>query len=119
VSLVEPPFSGYPVAIPEESQMTEEERIEAEVHEFIIDRRHLAYIQNERNQVLLLNYLAENDLAVSAASLHAAYEALADELELYPKQEPIFVEEQPAPAPAEPVPVVPTRPGMTAWKNGR
>jgi len=105
--------------------VTEQERIEAEVHEFIIDRRHLAYIQNERNQVLLLNYLAENDLAVSAASLHAAYEALADELELYPRysQEPV------ATPPLQPVPPVPApRPepepsprgrAPLAWRNGK
>jgi hypothetical protein len=101
--------------------MTEDERIEAEVNEFIIDRRHLAYIQNDRNQALLLNYLEENDLAVSAASLHAAYEALADELELYPKYPPAALPVSP-PIPSQPPAPVPTAPDPRSpqmYRNGR
>ena len=100
--------------------MTETERIEAEVDAFIIDRRHLAYIECERNQSLLLKYLADNNLAVSAASLHAAYEALGDELELTPRAEPIYVE-PPAPMPAQPPAPIPTAPPRApqAFRNGR
>jgi hypothetical protein len=99
--------------------MTEEERIGAEVDTFLVDRRHLDYIECEGNQALLLNYLA-----VSAASLHAAYEALADELELTPRAEPIYVE-QPTPAPSQSPAPVPTAPQIErakraiAWRNGK
>lgn len=85
--------------------MTEAERIEAEVQEFLVDRRHLDYIQTDRNRDLMIEWLQGEGLAISATSLHAAYEALHDQLDVHePISRPVA---QPAPRPIPQMPPAP------------
>lgn len=104
--------------------MTERERIEAEVEAFLWDRRHLDYIQSDHNRDLIVGWLEREGLDVSGESLHAAYVALHDELDVH---RPVALIPQPAipQAPqspvsqAEPEPerlhAVERRPGESAW----
>lgn len=103
--------------------MTERERIEAEVEAFLWDRRHLDYIQSDRNHDLIVAWLEREGLAISSESLHAAYAALHDELDVH---RPVM---QAAPPPAQPIPpaipprepeseklhAVERRPGESSW----
>lgn len=65
--------------------MTEQERLDAEIHAFIVDRRHLDYIESDRNADLITEWLEREQVKVSAESLHAAYVALHAQLDTYPR----------------------------------
>ena len=80
--------------------MTQEERLEAEIHAFIVSRAHLDYIESDRNADLIVGWLDNEGLPISAESLHAAYVALHDELDVYPRYAP-------TPAPAAIPPAIP------------
>src|SRR6266478_4866001 len=100
-------------------------RIEQSVRDFLADSRTIRYVVNDANGDALQNFLSTHGLDVTHRNLLFAFDSLQGELELVPFAAPIMVEEQPPAAlaqvqPAAPsVPVVPTRPGMVAWKNGR
>ena len=106
--------------------MTERERIEAEVEAFLWDRRHLDYIQTDRNHDLIVALLEREGLEVSAESLHAAYTALHDELDVHRPVMPAAPIPQPTIPQAPQTPVqeleseprlhaVERRPGESAW----
>ncbi len=96
-------------------QRAEITAIEKAVNEFLVDRRHLAYIQTDDNRDKLLGYVEQHGLPITAASLHLAYEDLHDELELLPKQEPL-----PTPlTQAAPQPTPPPVRKWVAYRNGQ
>ena len=113
--------------------MTEDQRIEAEVYAFLVDRRHLDYIKTDRNYDLIIEWLEQEGLEISATSLHAAYETLHDELDVHkPVPPPVPTQpSEPIPRPAliPPVPQgepeserlhpVERRPGESSWMAAR
>ena len=89
---------------------------------------HVRYEDTSQNFSLLAEFFAEHGLVdFNRDALHLAYTTLGDTLDLTPFATPLpapVVEQSPAPAPAQPpapVPTtpVPTRPSMTAWRNGK
>lgn len=113
--------------------MTEQERIDAEIHSFIVDRRHFDYIETERNADLIGNWLEREGLEVSAESLHAAYEVLHSVLDIDPRFTRPRAPAAPIPQPAPPAPIPQTvqpeseprlhaverRPGESSWMAAR
>jgi hypothetical protein len=97
-------------------QRAEIAAIEKAVNEFLVDRRHLAYIQTNDNRDKLLGYVEQHGLPITATSLHLAYEGLHDELELLLKQEPLPA--PPTQAAPQPTPPNPVR-KWVAYRNGQ
>lgn len=107
--------------------MTEQERkrIDAEIHLFVLDKRHLDYEETDRNADLKTEWLDREGLEISAESLHSAYVALHDELDVLPRYAKPRAPAAPIPPPPapqapaqEPEPrlhAVERRPGESSW----